>query len=149
MHKFKSNKVIDLKRAMDEQAGDADEALEGNGSDAPNAESAGAELRDADFSLLNDDSDPGSGGSDGTDAARLKQLESELASEREKHLRALADLENYKRSAIKERSQLVKYQGQQVFQDLLEVVDDMERALQFAEPVSEEAGLSEESQLRE
>ena len=41
-----------------------------------------------------------------------------------------AEFENYKRNAIKERSDLTKYGGERFIRDLLEVVDNFERALQ-------------------
>jgi molecular chaperone GrpE len=48
----------------------------------------------------------------------------------EKYLRALADLENYKKRTLKERSDLLKYQGERVFTDLLEVIDNFDRAIE-------------------
>lgn len=41
-----------------------------------------------------------------------------------------AEFENYKRNAVKERSDLLKYSGERFIRDLLEVVDNFERALQ-------------------
>lgn len=41
-----------------------------------------------------------------------------------------AEFENYKRNAVKERSDLLKYGGERFIRDLLEVVDNFERALQ-------------------
>ncbi len=41
-----------------------------------------------------------------------------------------AEFENYKRNAIKERSDLIKYGGERFIRDLLEVADNFERALQ-------------------
>lgn len=41
-----------------------------------------------------------------------------------------AEFENYKRNAIKERSELIKYGGERFIRELLEVVDNFERALQ-------------------
>ncbi len=41
-----------------------------------------------------------------------------------------AEFENYKRNAIKERSDLTKYGGERLIKELLEVVDNFERALQ-------------------
>ncbi|MBO9668000.1 MAG: nucleotide exchange factor GrpE [Bdellovibrio sp.] len=41
-----------------------------------------------------------------------------------------AEFENYKRNAIKERSDLIKYGGERFIRDLLEVVDNFDRALQ-------------------
>lgn len=42
-----------------------------------------------------------------------------------------AEFENYKRNAIKERSDLLKYGGERFIRDLLDVVDNFERALQM------------------
>ena len=56
-----------------------------------------------------------------------------LAEMKDKYLRALADLENYKKRAIKERSELLKYQGEKVLIDVIEVVDDFDRAFEHAE----------------
>ena len=52
---------------------------------------------------------------------------------REKYLRALAELENYKKRALKDRAELLKYQGERVLYDLLEVMDNLELALKHAE----------------
>lgn len=41
-----------------------------------------------------------------------------------------AEFENYKRHAIKERSELLKFGAERVARDILEVVDNFERALQ-------------------
>lgn len=72
-----------------------------------------------------------------TPTAALKaELEAAVAEARENHdkyLRALADLENYKKRALKERSDLVKYQGERIFMDILDIGDDLERAIQHAD----------------
>lgn len=47
-----------------------------------------------------------------------------------------AEFENYKRNAIKERSDLIKYAGERLAVDLLDVVDNFERALET--PVSQD-----------
>ncbi len=41
-----------------------------------------------------------------------------------------AEFENYKRNALKERSELLKYSGEKFIRDFLEVVDNFERALE-------------------
>lgn len=68
---------------------------------------------------------------------------SELEDLRDKHLRLLAEFENFKKRVAKERSELIKYQGEGIFRDLLEVVDNFERALKFkdAEPEKVHAGI--------
>jgi len=56
-------------------------------------------------------------------------LERELAEQRDKYLRLFADFENFKKRALKEQSELLKYQGERLVVDLLEVLDNLELAL--------------------
>lgn len=59
----------------------------------------------------------------------VELVKKEAQDNHERYLRALADFENYKKRAIRERSELLRYQGESVFSDLLEVVDNLERAV--------------------
>lgn len=69
-----------------------------------------------------------------TESAEDNSTESSLADKilemNDKHLRLMADFENYKRKTIKERADLIKYGGEQVFINLLPIIDDFERAIQ-------------------
>jgi len=56
-------------------------------------------------------------------------LAKELADSRDKYLRLMADFENFKKRALKEQSELLKYQGEALVVDLIEVVDNLELAL--------------------
>jgi molecular chaperone GrpE len=47
-----------------------------------------------------------------------------------KYLYILAELDNYRKRAIKERSELLKYAGQDVLYELLEIADNYNRALE-------------------
>jgi molecular chaperone GrpE len=96
--------------------------------------------RDADFSKLESDpaveeGDGSLGGEEGESGvtAELATLKAEVAEHKDKYLRALADFENYKKRALKERSELIKYQGERVIGDFLEVLDTLELALNHAE----------------
>lgn len=62
-----------------------------------------------------------------TDLSRLAQVEAELKDLQSKYLYALAETDNIKKRNIKERSELVKYQGESIVRDLLEILDDLER----------------------
>ena len=53
----------------------------------------------------------------------------ELAESKDRYIRLLADFENFKRRALKEQSELLRYQGERLVVDLLEVVDNLELAL--------------------
>jgi len=104
--------------------------------------------RDADFSALDDENPSGESKnveeSDETVAA-LEEARTLAAENNDKYLRALADLENYKKRALKERSDLIKYQGEKIFTEILEVVDNIELALNYSD--SEPHKLQEGLQL--
>ncbi len=92
--------------------------------------------RDADFSVFDRDQ------SEGAQAAAANQAQGEIGSSelraeleefKDKYLRTMAELDNYRKRTLKERSELLKYQGEKVFYDLLEIADNFELALQHAE----------------
>jgi molecular chaperone GrpE len=90
--------------------------------------------RDVDFSQLEVGDDGTIVAADGGEVQSvpspdLAQIIAERADFQDKYLRALADAENIRKRAIKERSELIKYQGEQIVTDLLAVVDDFELAL--------------------
>ena len=58
-----------------------------------------------------------------------QQLQEDLASEKDKHLRLFAEFENFKRRNAKERIELFKTANQDVLQSLLPVLDDFDRAM--------------------
>lgn len=73
---------------------------------------------------VSDDGDDGDDSEGGAVAVELAEL-------KDKYLRLLADFENHKKRTLKERSEMLKYQGERVFIDLLEVVDNFDRAMAF------------------
>ena len=79
--------------------------------------------RDVDFSGLED---PSAGEDSGPELARLK---SEVDGYQQKYLRALADLDNFRKRAQKEKSDLLKYQGEKILVDIVDVLDNLELAL--------------------
>lgn len=76
-------------------------------------------------------------------AEEIELSRSEARENYDKYLRALAELENFKKRSAKERADLLKYQGEKILTDLLEVLDDLERALQHADsdPAHLKAGI--------
>ena len=70
-------------------------------------------------------------------------LEAKLAEAEDKYLRTLAEFENFKKRTIKERSDLIKYQGERVFGELLGVLDNFELAIQHldADPATVKQGV--------
>lgn len=74
---------------------------------------------------------------------RIRQLEAELAAKEaeaaanwDKFVRERADLETYRRRTQKEKEELLKYGNESLLQDILPVVDSMERALGHADSES-------------
>jgi molecular chaperone GrpE len=66
-----------------------------------------------------------------TDDGKLAELQAKLSEAQQSYLYLKADFENYKKQAIKERSKLLKYAGETVLIDLLEILDNFERALEI------------------
>ncbi len=62
--------------------------------------------------------------------ARLAEVEAQLEVERQNHLRALADLENFRRRSAKEGAERVQRAKAEVLTSLLAVVDNVERAIE-------------------
>lgn len=77
----------------------------------------------------------------------ISKLEEELSAAKDKYLRLYAEFENYRKRTSKERSDLVKTANQDLIQDLLTVVNDLERSLQIFENKDEVAPMYEGIQL--
>ncbi len=58
-----------------------------------------------------------------------EQLQSQLASEKDKFMRLFAEFENYKKRTTRERIELFKTASQDVMLSMLPILDDFERAL--------------------
>lgn len=61
-------------------------------------------------------------------------LAEKLAHAEEKYKYLYADFENFKKRAIKERQDAMKFGWENVAGDLLQVIDNLDRALQYAKP---------------
>jgi molecular chaperone GrpE len=69
-------------------------------------------------------------GDEGTaELTEAEDLSSELAETKDRYVRLLAEFDNYKKRTIKEQSELMKYQGERLVVELLEVLDNLELAL--------------------
>jgi len=94
--------------------------------------------------MTEDEDDPKTYGgarreSDDPPAARVDELEAQLAAAREearqnheRWLRERADLENVKKRAARERAETIRFANEQVLRDLLPIVDNLERAVEHA-----------------
>lgn len=62
----------------------------------------------------------------------LAEKEKEAKESYEKYLRSVAELENYKKFATRERIDLIKYNNEKIIKDILPILDSMDRALEHA-----------------
>ncbi len=69
-----------------------------------------------------------------------RELMDKLKDEHERVLRAVADLENYKKRALKEKDEVLKYGIEKLLKDFLPVVDNFDRALEHAQKTSDFEG---------
>ena len=58
----------------------------------------------------------------------IEKLEQDLAEQKDKYLRLMAEFENYKRRTAKERMELVQTAGKDIIVSMLYVLDDVDRA---------------------
>jgi molecular chaperone GrpE len=63
-----------------------------------------------------------------TTLSELDQLQADLADQKDKYLRLMAEFENFKRRTAKERVDLIQTAGKDVIVSLLDVMDDCDRA---------------------
>jgi molecular chaperone GrpE len=58
-----------------------------------------------------------------------KELEEKLKEQQDKYLRLSADFDNYRKRTLKEKAELTKFAGAEIYTSLLPVLDDFERAI--------------------
>lgn len=59
----------------------------------------------------------------------LRQLDEKASQNYDRYLRALAEMENYKKRAARERAELLRYAGEDLLIEILPGVDNLERTL--------------------
>lgn len=64
------------------------------------------------------------------EADEQEQLEAKLAESKDSYIRLLAEFDNYKKRTLKEKSDLLKYGGENIIKALLPVIDDFDRAIE-------------------
>ncbi len=75
--------------------------------------------------------------------SELEKLKAELDDSRDKYLRKIAEFENFKRRSAKERMELIQTAGREIIIDLLEVLDDCDRAQKQMEGTDDAAIIKE------
>lgn len=64
---------------------------------------------------------------------RIQALEEQLSREKENYLRLYADFENYKKRSARDMQEFRKYANENLFRELLPIVDNLERAVESSE----------------
>lgn len=75
-----------------------------------------------------------------SESEQLQALQEELASTKDRWLRAVADLENYKKRAKRENEEAVQRGVQKLLNDFLPVFDNLNRAQEAAQNVEDSIG---------
>ena len=67
------------------------------------------------------------------ETARLKELQKELQEQRNKYLRLSADFDNYRKRTLREKIEMTRQAGEEIYLRMLPVLDDLERAMKSIE----------------
>ncbi len=73
----------------------------------------------------------------------METLKAELEAEKDKYLRKVAEFDNYKRRSAKERIELIQTAGKEVITELLDVLDDCDRAQKQLETSTDATAIKE------
>lgn len=76
-------------------------------------------------------------------ASKIAELEAKVAEANDKYLRLYSEFDNFRKRSIKEKADLIKSGGEDVFKAVLPVIDDFERAMKAAENATDVAAVSE------
>lgn len=75
--------------------------------------------------------------------SELEKLKAELEESKDKYLRMVAEFDNFKRRNAKERIELIQTAGKEVISELLEVLDDCDRAQKQLEASDDSKAIKE------
>jgi molecular chaperone GrpE len=64
--------------------------------------------------------------------ARIEEAERKAAENYDRYVRAVAELENVRKRAVREKSDAIRYGNETLLRDILPLVDNMDRALEHA-----------------
>jgi molecular chaperone GrpE len=65
--------------------------------------------------------------------SKIRHLEQELQEQKEKYIRLSADFDNYRKRTMREKIELSKQAGEEIFTRILPVLDNLERAMKSVE----------------
>lgn len=76
-------------------------------------------------------------------ASKIAELEAKIAEANDKYLRLYSEFDNFRKRSIKEKADLIKSGGEDVFKAVLPVIDDFERAMKASENATDIKAVSE------
>ncbi|MCX7953712.1 MAG: nucleotide exchange factor GrpE [Bacteroidales bacterium] len=79
--------------------------------------------------------------------SKYEELEKNYAELNDKYLRIAAEFDNYKKRTLNEKSDLLKYGSERVLLKLLEIIDDIERAIDAVKKSDNIEGIKEGLEL--
>lgn len=82
-----------------------------------------------------------------TDESEVEKLTEQLSEQNDRYIRLVAEFENFKRRNARERMELIQTAGRDVITDLLDVLDDSERAQKQMEATDDVKQIKEGVQL--
>jgi molecular chaperone GrpE len=68
--------------------------------------------------------------------ARLETKEKETAENHDRYLRAMAEMDNYKKRAARDKEDAIKYGNEKLIKDILPILDSLDRALHQSSDLS-------------
>jgi len=68
--------------------------------------------------------------------ARLEAKEKEAAENHDRYMRAMAELDNYKKRTIRDKEETIKYGNEKLIRDILPILDSLDRALHQSSDLS-------------
>lgn len=75
--------------------------------------------------------------------AQPLNLEAKLAELNDKYLRLYSEFDNYRKRTIKEKAEIIRSAGEEVFKAIIPTIDDFERAIKLNEGVTEAEPIKE------
>ncbi len=75
--------------------------------------------------------------------ARIAELETQVAAQKDQYLRLYAEFDNYKKRTLKEKAELIQTAGKNVLEQMLPLIDDVERAMASVKTADSVDGVKE------
>ncbi len=80
-------------------------------------------------------------------ADKSKELELKVSELNDRYLRLYSEFDNYRKRTMKEKSDIIKTAGEDVFKAMLPIIDDFERAIRANENIDDVSAVKEGIQL--